>query len=421
MFRPPDFIQHRQTTLHDLPDELLLNIGAQITHRRRNIDLASLSLVSSIWRPIAQEWLLKKPRFNLTYIDKYLWEVGHHAHLLPQIQSLEIWSKSELRVHYSPTTGAPYREYDAITALDWYPSFVAKCDELIEDYALDKQHARKWRDALHDDCVPALLGLLICTLPNLQTLHLGDAWLMDIPLMSVMISPEAKQHTMLPLEWLHSFLAGAANTLYSSLQVLDIPADMSSIWFLSRMPTIFDFRPFENLREIGITMKALWWCPRRTQIGPPDPRELLPVSLEVLRISEASIKTPTYLANLCAARKGGHFPQLRRVEVYYMNHYDVMIDTAQQFREPHPLWDLQKAFSGTEMELYVYFPAHELKTWEIGGAPWRLKQETTVWREKLESAFRKRMGPFGVRERIWPVVEMEWDVDGDAVMIEDAQ
>jgi hypothetical protein len=72
MFRPPDPDPYPRTTIFDLPHELLLHIGAQFTHLKRNRDLASLSLVCKKWRIIAQEWLLKEPRFNLTYIDKYL-------------------------------------------------------------------------------------------------------------------------------------------------------------------------------------------------------------------------------------------------------------------------------------------------------------------------------------------------------------
>jgi hypothetical protein len=416
MFRPPDSYNHPQTTILDLPDELLLNIGAQITHLSRNCDLASLSLVSKKWRIVAQEWLLKKPRFNLTHIDKYLWEIGHHAHLLPQIRSLEIWSKSENRI---PRNSAhqPEREYKPIAALSWDPAFVAKCKELINIYARDQPHARKWHIALDQDCIPALLGVLICTLPNLRELRLGDTWLMDIPLMSVMVSPDVKSHRMLPREWRHGFLAGAVKTLHTRLHVLEVPADMTCIWFLSRWPTIYNFRPFEALREVGITMRALWWCPQRSHQQPPDPRELFPRSLQVLRITEATMQTTAYLANLCAAKKGGHFPNLRRVEVYYLNRYDVVEDLARTHREPHPLWGVHSLCRDVEVELYVYFPPYELKTWEMSGVPWRLMQEKDVFAKRLETAFWKRMGPFGVKEEVYPVVEMEWDRDGDAVMI----
>ena len=108
MFRPPP-------SIYDLPDELLLNIGAQFTHLDRNSDLTNLALVSHRWRPIAQEWLLKYPRFNLTYIDQYMWELGHRPHLLAQVRSLEIWSTSAGRVRRDER-GMSIKEYTPVKA-----------------------------------------------------------------------------------------------------------------------------------------------------------------------------------------------------------------------------------------------------------------------------------------------------------------
>jgi hypothetical protein len=105
MFRP---LESRKT-VHDLPKELLLNIAAQFTHWSRNSDLANLALVSRRWRPIAQEWLAKVPCFQLTHIDKYLWEIGHNDYLFPQIRTLEIHSRSERRTQ-EETNGMPKRE-----------------------------------------------------------------------------------------------------------------------------------------------------------------------------------------------------------------------------------------------------------------------------------------------------------------------
>jgi hypothetical protein len=68
-----------RTTINDLPDELLLNIGAHFTNLNRNRDLRNLALTSKKWKPIAQEWLLIEPRFNLTFIDGYMWEMGHRS------------------------------------------------------------------------------------------------------------------------------------------------------------------------------------------------------------------------------------------------------------------------------------------------------------------------------------------------------
>jgi hypothetical protein len=101
MFRPPDSVYlpfplyRKSTRIDDLPDESLLNIGAQFTGLTRNRDLGNLALVSQKWRAIAQEWLPMKPCFNITYIDQYIWDLSHGSELLGQVKSLEIWSISE--------------------------------------------------------------------------------------------------------------------------------------------------------------------------------------------------------------------------------------------------------------------------------------------------------------------------------------
>jgi hypothetical protein len=75
--------------LESLPNELLLHIAAQFTNLTRNEDLANLSLVSHRFQVIAQEVLVRKPKFNLIHIEKFMWELGRRPHLRLQVRSLE--------------------------------------------------------------------------------------------------------------------------------------------------------------------------------------------------------------------------------------------------------------------------------------------------------------------------------------------
>jgi hypothetical protein len=431
MFRPPDPvylpfpIYRKPTGIDDLPDELLLNIGAALTGLNRNRDLANLALVSQKWRSIAQEWLLKKPRFNITYIDQYMWELSHRPELLGQVKDLEIWSTSEGRIQLDED-GRPKREYTKIPAPDgWDRHFKAKCKPVIEKFAPGILDQYRWRRALEEDVVPALFGVLVCMLPNLKELKLGGGWLMDFPIFSTMLSHEVQNsHLHSPYGWQHEFLAGALAHIAPRLEVLEVAADMSTLCFF-RAATVFDFSPFHQLKEIGITMKALWHSAgiRRHQ---PGPREVLPPTLEVLRISEASPYTPIFLKDLCTVKKGGHFPSLRRVEVYHLETMRCNEVFAEKYQCPKPVKYMQDEFRKAELELYVYFPGWgELRTWEIGGTPWRLREEGVLGEGEMqalgklleEHGQRFSDGYLDVVAHAFPGLEAEWDADGDAVMI----
>jgi hypothetical protein len=416
MFRPPDPDPYPRTTIFDLPHELLLHIGAQFTHLKRNRDLASLSLVCKKWRIIAQEWLLKEPRFNLTYIDKYLWELGHHEHLHAQIRSLEIWSYSEDRILYDDR-GRMTREYKRLAARICDPQFLEKCKEIISYWAMGHNVAPHWKQALYFDCIPALFGVLICILPNLKELKLGNAWLMDFPIFSNMLSPDANTTYMQPTEWKHTFTNSAMSLLLTRLEVLDLPADMSCMLFV-HINTVFDFRRFENLKEIGISMRPLWWWPGLRGNRFLDPRELFPPSLEVLKVSEATWATSVFLQNLSLAKTGGHFPALRRMEVYHMKPLELVWKECKERLIPvvHPVYHMKQLCQSAEVALYIYFPPWSLKTWEIQGTPWRLREERDVFTPALQCGYRKDMGFFGIAEDIFDAFEAEWDKDGDAVM-----
>jgi hypothetical protein len=416
MIRPPDAIPRPKSTIYDLPDELLFHIGAQFTHFKRNSDLARLSLASKKWRVVAQEWLLKEPQFNLTHIDQYLWELGHHEHLHTQIHSLEIWSESENRLPRD-SRGNPTREYRPIRARFLNREFMEKCKTVIAYWATGNQCEAQWLSALYSNCLPALFSVLICILPNLRELKLGNCWLMDFPIFSNILSPDAKASPMQPLAWKQNFTNRGMSLLLTRLELFEVPADMSRIFFMNTT-TVFDFRGFKNLKEIGISMKPLWWFPGRRGSTSLDPRELFPASLELLKISEATWATSVFLQRLCLAKIGGHFSALRRLEVYYIASLDSVVEEyeASTTLNTHPVSRVQQMCRAAEVELYMYFPPWSLKTWEIQGTPWQLRNERDVFASALQRGYRKDMGFFGVAEDIFEAFEAEWDKDGDAVM-----
>lgn len=408
------FRETMPTAMNDLPDELLLQIGAHFTHLDRNSDLARLALVSQRWRHVAQEWLMKAPRFNVMYIDEYLWELAHHEHLQPQIRSVEIWSSSKDRHRpLRDASGRNLRTYRPIEApTGWDPLFTRRCDEIINHFALDKNTKKEWVAALQEDCVPALFGVLISVLPNLKELRLGNTWLMDFPIFCCLNAGDALSF-MLPLNLHHGFLNSPLQQMLSRLEILDVSADITGTFFFSRTTTtVFSFAHFTNLKEIGITMKALWWQPSRRRPA-SDPREIFPATLEVLKISEATYCTPEFVRNVRTAKSGGHFPVLRRVEVYFMESREAI----RKQRSSDPVTKLRRACKRADISVYIYFPAYELRTWEIGCTPWRLRED----RQAFQLAKLKDVGRL-VAANV-PVTnsedfEVEFEVDGDAVMQE---
>ncbi|KAF2030884.1 hypothetical protein EK21DRAFT_111551 [Setomelanomma holmii] len=107
------------------------------------------------------------------------------------------------------------------------------------------------------------------------------------------------------------------------------------------------------------------------------------------------------------------------MEVYYMNNYNTTVERAKIDSNPHPLWAPHEMCRDAEIALYVYFPPHELKTWMIGGVPWKLKGERGGNQQRLQEAYRKAIGPFRVKEPVYDPIEMDWHADGDAIMSEE--
>jgi hypothetical protein len=223
----------------------------------------------------------------------------------------------------------------------------------------------------------------------------------------------ASSSTFVPSAWKNQFLEEALAGLLPKLEILEVPADMSRLYF-HRTPTILDFRRFASLKEVGITMKALWWHPSLTRNPRPDPREVFPPTLELLRISEAGLSkhVMALVQNMRLAKSGGHFPALRRIEVYFMEALELDWDdedgdTCERF---------YRRFYDAGFAVYLLWPAYELKIWEVEETPWRLKEDHERYERAQRKVFRNAMGAFGVESGWTQTVEAEWDEDGDIVM-----
>jgi hypothetical protein len=342
---------------------------------------------------------------------------------------MEIWSSSEGRTtktRYVSRTGVyiyladvTYTPTPAPDRITQEAEFMEVCKTMIKHYATTKRHAKDWIYSLQADIVPALFGVLLCALPNLRELKVGDAWLMDFPFFANTRSPSAIANSPHPWAWEHSFLSGALTATLPLLTVLEVPSDMTALIFDHSMTTLFDFRRFENLKELTLTMKAIQGHGTFRQATPlADLREIFPKILEILRISEATHITANFLNQLCLAKKTSYFPSLKRVEAYHMEHLENTRFNANQRRCLDPIDDVRTMFRDAEVAVYLYFPPWTMTTWESeGGTPWRMKTEPDELHRGEYTCYRKAMGPFGVPQEPMNRVEIEWDAEGDAVMI----
>ncbi|KAF1951293.1 hypothetical protein CC80DRAFT_553414 [Byssothecium circinans] len=249
------------TTLTSLPDELLLSITQNINDRHRNTTLRALALVSRRLAPIAQEVLIRVPKFQIRHIHNYLWALGHHSQWIPQITSLEIWSTSSDR-EVTKTTDPRYKNLELAAT---YPAIRAapqdlwredgetmrqKCLEMMAYYTEGNQSDYAlWTFALDTDVIASLLGVLLVALVNLKELHVAATW----------------------------------------LEVLVFPADMWYMLYLDARAmcpqAVFNFRYFQRLREISVSMAAVRYSTYHQDM-PEDPWTFLPRTLERIRITE---------------------------------------------------------------------------------------------------------------------------------------
>jgi hypothetical protein len=309
-------------------------------------------------------------------------------------------------------------------APQWDPAFFIECKNVIRYWARNRNYCVSWFTALHQDCVPALFCVLICLLPNLEELKLGNAWLRDFPIFGNMLSPNVNATRTLGASYGFKYMSYALDLLLQRLVVLEVPADMSTVRVSMHATTLFNFHKFNTLKEVGITMHALWLKSSARRNTPPDPREIFPSSLEVLKISEATWATLAFLQNLCLAKIGGHYAALRRVEVYYSDPLDqVEIRYAAFVPQGRNLVvRTHKMCSDADVALYMYFPANRLLIWEIDGTPWRLREERDEFNLALERGRRKYIESMKEDGAIFFIpdwskaYEAEWDKDGDVFM-----
>jgi hypothetical protein len=411
-----------------LPPELLLRIGAYFTHNR---DLCALALVSRAWRVVAQEWLLKTPCFNLTYIDRYLWELGHHVHLHAQIRTVEIVSSSKGRVRLRTRVLFPRPEYLATSAPEnWNGEFLRRCSEIIRYYAADRVGLNEWTTALGNDCVPALFGVLVCILPNLRALKLGNAWMMDFPIFGCVLAPDVNSNnSWLPPHWKHSFLDVVRDQLLSRLEILEVPVDLKTWMISGDVNTIFDFRKFVNLRVLDASLGVLWSNAPRT---PPNPQDLLPPSLELLRICDAPRNTPVFVRSITVGKLAGHIPVLDRIEIYYESSSNLMLKPLPScpYRQLDILEDIRRDCTAAQLAVYMLFPADEIFSWDDEGGPWHTRivhgDDSMVWRNTVKrhmlfsECYNSRASHLNLEsgETIFnPSFEIEWDRDGNQVIV----
>lgn len=380
--------------IQSLPNEVLLEIALRLYGRHRNSDLASLSLVSQQFRPVAQETLLQKPCFKLANIHKFLMEMFREDWVIPKIQSLELWSTHEGR-------GSKYRTQDSFPHLGnqrlWHlllmhPRYTAvPCPpdlrvelffpgwkDTIKRFSKDQEGEMSWLKAFDNDVVPALLGLLLASLPNLKELRCAALWLMDFPIMHGLLSKEVTRTA--PSRWRHRFLAGLVDKLASNLRVLEVPTNMTSMFFDYRPSGVFDYTSFRNLKELSVSMELIYYDQR----NPPSPWPipLLPPNLQLLRISEGTVSTVRFLEDLCKVKRGGNNMQsLKRVEVIYATVYENIVRYPKIVSWlpvvkvlPDPIHYMRSLFSDAELSLSLYFPGVPMTSFDADRSLWSLKE-----------------------------------------------
>lgn len=371
--------------LLSLPNELLIQVANHFYGRNRNRNLASLSLVCRRFRNLAQEELLCAPRFRLAYIHKYLWELGHHSAIIPRIRRLEIFSTSDGRRKLPPPGRhyIPEVDYSAYPAVKCPPEvfaeedFISKCREMIEYFTQEKTHCRlEWLQALEQDIVPALFGVLIVSLPNLRELCLGATWMMDFPVFSLLqfihISP-GRPRILRPKEWRKLWMNDIILLMGKRLRVLEFPADLRGLCFGNRA-AVFGLSFFRHLRCLSLSMDILQ-DPRRPWLPPHDPAAIFPASLRLLRISECKDTTANFMNELCLAKKNGKFPHLHDVQLYFKDEVEYVKICSRVHRTPHPVHAVRRMCTDAGMSLYLYFPIVKLKTEDIGATPWSFQEE----------------------------------------------
>ncbi|KAL1606202.1 hypothetical protein SLS60_003603 [Paraconiothyrium brasiliense] len=428
-----------------LPPEILLEIGRQVRGRYRNSDLANLSLVSRQLRPVAQESLLQKPRLKLINIHLFMVELNRHSWIIPRIQDLELWSTDEGReLKYFTLPDFPTGFFARVpqrmmnhfltqvkySAVPCAPDISAKldpkeCADTIKRFSKSKAHEREWNMALEQDIVPALLGLLLVNLPKLKALRCAAVWLMDFPNLTSVLSAEVS--LVVPSAWKHDWLAGTMDMLAEKLEEFEVPTNDFHMRFSRNASALFNFSSFTKLKKLSISMDAIYYRDRPPLRPSPWPVPLLPPNLEILRISEGTDLTTSFVEDLCKVKKEGKILQaLRRVEIFFKLQYDFVVI------EPT---SLKTVCSDAIIALSLYFPGYPITTREVDRSLWSLKEERMMAQVRWERFYRKHELAMSLEsyewDRLWVMercvceldseqeMELNFDVDGDVEMASD--
>jgi hypothetical protein len=416
----------------DLPTEVLLEIGNHFHGLDQNSNLKSLSLVNQRFRSVAQEKLLCNPSFHLTHIYNYMFELGQNTRLLGKVQKLEIFNsregQSKHRVSYGnyPTWSQYLARY---TIYDSYPQapsplYMTECTDIMDAFKNvighftreghniqtrdDRIAQLEWLNALEDDDVHGLLGILLVALPNLKELCIGATWLMDFPIFSHILTNTTT--CLAPLEWSRRWTKVPLATLFDKLEVLELPADITGLLFSRPGRDLLNLHPFHKLKHLGLSMDMINAVSIRSR-APPNPTHFLPPSLELLRISECTELTTNFINELCLARKKGHFPKLQQVDLYFWKSFHTTEYLINKFHCIHPI-DMRQICSDASLALYMYMPFFRQRTEELAATPWSLDEagvlegrEWKRWGHLIDDCM-YAMGSFSVA----------WDADGDTIM-----
>jgi len=425
------------TSLNTLADELLLQIGHNIRDRRRNLDLSNFSLVSHRLRNIGQECLLSQPTLNILHVPKLMLELWRRPWILPQIRRLKLWSRSKgrnyaalpehlldlgsLRIFYLTSKAQDtWREHERRPCpahIINMAEFMQFCFKTIDKVATDEKKAAMWVIALEKDAVPALLAILLSALPNLEELRCTSSWIMDSQLFNALKYRKESIVTTSDLD--ADYLQDVVSLLKPRLQVLEFPTDFRGAVFNPKPYPMFDFRSFKLIKELSVSMTVLDYGathPRTRLRGLADPVMVLPSSLEILRISEATGTTANFINDLCLAKKKFRFRSLRRIELFFLNTKDIITEDASALLSPTPATEIPKMCKDTNIELLMHFPATKMKVRSLGQSPWVLRDEGLLVQAQEQLFFRRQLRSLKLLPSWSDAIDVEFDAEGDINM-----
>lgn len=338
-----------RNSFNDMPDELLHLVARHLRSSKTNDALLCYALVNRNTAPFATEVLLKEPRFNICNLGVYLHKMFQHPHLRRQVRELEMYDyrNTDELLKYCNNDIYPRHCWSDPGTLNHDPKFANFVEDVVDEFALTAEDKTEWLDALDNDVLPACLGVLICVLPKLEVFDLYETWLVTQPMFSTILATDVVQAGYSPGAWDQSYLAGVMQVFQQRLQVLYMPAEMTSVdWDAKFHHSAFDYRGFQCLTELCIPMQSLENC--------TDGTEYLPKSLEVLRVVEADQEIKYYIFDIWISKDNGTVPNLRRLELYFQESESEEIQE-QMFEEPSEAREISEMSRSCGIEAHLAF------------------------------------------------------------------